>query len=102
MKKDQEWCEKDMMLFQDQQYMRFHRKSSKVLKSTCMLRLIALIKTKRRMFQGQVTMICKMLRTKGIIEALRSVLEQVKGLTLLVAKKVNGNQVQAIMIKPPT
>lgn len=102
MRRDQEWCEKDMMLFQDQQYMRFHRKSLKVLKSTCMLRPIALTKTKRRMFQGQVTMICKMLRTKDIIEALRSVLEQVKGLTLLVAKRVNGNQVQAIMIKTLT
>ena len=87
MRRDQEWCEKDMMLFQDQQYMRFHRKSLKVLKSTCMLRPIALTKTKRRMFQGQVTMIFRTLRTLDTIEEPHSLLEPVKDLILEAARK---------------
>ena len=89
MRRDQEWSERVMKVFQDQQFMRYHQKLSKVLKSTCTLRLIVSIKTERKTFQGQVTMICKTLRTRSIIEALLSVLEQVRELTLLGAKRVN-------------
>ena len=102
MRKDQEWSERVMKVFQGQQYMRFHRKSLKVQKSTCMLRPTVLIKTKRRMFQVQVTMTYKTRRTKNIIEALLSVLAQVKGLTYLAAKRANLNQARVIMTKPPT
>ena len=102
MKRGQEWSERDTKAFQGQQSMRFHRKSLKVLKSTYTLRLIVLIKTERRTFQGQVTMICKTLRTRSIIEALLSVLERVKGLTLLEAKKANSNLAQVIMTKALT
>ena len=89
MRRDQEWSERVMKVFQDQQFMRSHRKLLKVLKSTCTPRLIVSIKTKRRTFQGQVTMICKTLRTRSIIEALLSVLEQVREPTSLAAKRAN-------------
>ena len=89
MRRDQEWSERVMKVFQDQQFMRSHRKLLKVLKSTYMPRRIVSIKTKRRTFLGQVTMICKTLRTRSIIEALLSVLEQVREPTSLVAKRAN-------------
>ena len=89
MRRDQEWSERVMKVFQDQQFMRFHLKLLKVLKSTCTPRLIVSIKTERRTFLGQVTMICKTLRTRNIIEAQLSVLEQVREQTWLAVKRAN-------------
>ena len=91
-----------MRVFQVQTTMLSHRKLSKVHNAICMQELILLIKTKRRMYQDQVTMICKTLRTLDTIEALLSLLVQVKDQILVVVKKANSNQVLGITIRIPT